>query len=195
MADDWRIRIELEGEHEAHGLLGSLSNELGHEAQQLARELKDARLAVSRDGANVFVYADTADQARKAHEVVEAQIAHDGLTAQVSRVEHWLETEERWDDEPAGPTIEEDEIAHGHAPWEVRVECSSHEEANTLAESLEREGLSVVRRWSYLVVGAETREQAEELAARLHGEVEAGGALVWEVTPQNPFAVFGGLAG
>jgi hypothetical protein len=44
-----------------------------------------------------------------------------------------------------------------------------------------------------VIAGVATREQAEELAARLHGAVEPGGELVWEATPGNPFAVFGGL--
>ena len=38
-----------------------------------------------------------------------------------------------------------------------------------------------------------SREEAVELAHRIHGEVEPGGELVYEVQPQNPFAVFGGL--
>jgi predicted ATPase len=38
-------------------------------------------------------------------------------------------------------------------------------------------------------------EQAVELARRVHGKVEPGGELVYEVQPQNPFAVFGGLGG
>jgi hypothetical protein len=52
-----------------------------------------------------------------------------------------------------------------------------------------------VRRWRYLLVGAESREDAEELARRLHGQVEPSSELVWEVVPQNPFAIFGGLGG
>jgi len=60
---------------------------------------------------------------------------------------------------------------------------------------LEREGYNVVRRYKYLVVGASDEDKARALARRLHGEVEPGGELVWEVTPQNPFAVFGGLGG
>jgi hypothetical protein len=53
----------------------------------------------------------------------------------------------------------------------------------------------VVRRWSYVIAGTETREQADKLAQSLHGQVEAGGELVWETLPSNPFAVFGGLGG
>ena len=44
-----------------------------------------------------------------------------------------------------------------------------------------------------MIAGTATREEAEELARNLHGEVEPGGELVWETAPQNPFAVFGGL--
>ena len=86
-------------------------------------------------------------------------------------------------------------LDEGYAPWEVRVECSSHEEAEALADSLEQEGLGVARRWRYLVVGASSREEAEALAERLHGTVEAGGEVVYEAMPHNPFAIFGGLGG
>jgi hypothetical protein len=75
----------------------------------------------------------------------------------------------------------------------VRIPCRSHAEAKELALRLEADGYGVVRRWSYVIAGTETREQAEKLAKSLHGEVEAGGELVWETRPSNPFAVFGGL--
>ena len=39
------------------------------------------------------------------------------------------------------------------------------------------------------VVYTESGERPAEV------EVEPGGAMVWEVSPQNPFAVFGGLGG
>ncbi len=64
-----------------------------------------------------------------------------------------------------------------------------------MADQLEAEGYDVVRRWTYLIVGTRTREEAEALAERVHGKVEAGGELVYEVMPRNPFAVFGGLGG
>ena len=53
----------------------------------------------------------------------------------------------------------------------------------------------VVRRFSYVIAGTASREEATELARRVHGEVEPGGELVWEVTRGNPFAVFGGIGG
>jgi hypothetical protein len=46
-----------------------------------------------------------------------------------------------------------------------------------------------------VIAGTATKEDAEALAARVHGDVEAGGELVYEVTPQTPFAIFGGLGG
>jgi hypothetical protein len=67
------------------------------------------------------------------------------------------------------------------------------EEARALADELEQEGYGVVRRAHYVIAGTASKEDAEALAARMHGEVEPGGELVYEVTPQNPFAIFGGL--
>ena len=77
----------------------------------------------------------------------------------------------------------------------MRIERKSVDEAHELADQLENEGYGVVRRAHYVIAGTATKEDAEALAARLHGEVEPGGELVYEVTPQNPFAIFGGLGG
>ena len=64
-----------------------------------------------------------------------------------------------------------------------------------LSQLLLGEGYEVVRRWRYLIVGTATREEATALAKRIHGEVEPGGELVYEVMPRNPFAIFGGMGG
>jgi len=191
MADDWRIHITVEGESD--GLLDRLGNTLGGEAGELAEELEQRRLAVSRDGDELFIYAASQSEAARAGEIVDAVVRGESIEATVSPVEHWLEAEERWDDEPKGDTWEEDELERGYAPWEVRVALPSRREARTLAETLEGEGYSVERRWQYLIVGTASKEDAEALAQRVHGEVEPGGELVWETVPGNPFAVFGGL--
>lgn len=192
--DDWRIRIELS---EGHGprVLERLGIELGSRARELAKELADHRLAVTHDADTVFVYAASAAAAAQARAVVEAELADAGIVPRELVVEHWLANEDRWDSEPAQPDVEEELVARGYAPWEVRVPCSTHEAADELADSLEAEGYEVVRRWTYVIVGLASREEAEALAERLHGEVEAGGELVWEVMPQNPFVIFGGLGG
>jgi hypothetical protein len=196
MRDDWRIRIELPEEGHAETMLGRLGLNLGSdEANRLAKELEGHRLAVSRDGSHLFVYAESQAQAVQAQRIVEAELAEEGYEARELQVERWLHDEERWSGEPPGETWEEEELEHGYAPWEVRVECESHEEAERLAAELERDGYRVVRRFHYLIAGAGSEEEARALALRIHGEAEPGGDLVWEVAPRNPFAVFGGLGG
>jgi hypothetical protein len=191
--DDWRIRIEVEEEEHATGLLDRLGGDLDKEARELAEELESRRLAVSRDDDNIFVYAATRAQAESAHAVIEAQLRAHGIEARTSQVEHWIDEEDRWDDEPPGETWEEEELERGFAPWEVRVELASRQEANELSEQLESEGYKPERRFNYLIVGTASREDADLLATRLHGEVEAGGEVVLEAEPRNPFAIFGGL--
>jgi hypothetical protein len=190
-ADDWRIRIEVEDVHER--LLERLGVELDDEARELARELEGRRLAVSRDGDEVFVYASSPGEAESARKVVEAVVRSLGVEAEASRVEHWLDDEERWDDEPPHETWEEEELERGYAPWEVRVTVDSRDEAKALVEQLEAEGYRPLRRFQFVIVGTASKEDADRLAQRLHGEVEGGGQLVYEMLPANPFAVFGGL--
>jgi hypothetical protein len=192
--DDWRIRIELE-EEQAPGLLERLGFDISSRAKRLAEELQLDRLVVSRDGDTVFVYASSGAEAEQAQKIVDTELQEAGLEPSLVRVEHWLADDDRWDDEPEQPDVEEELVRRGFAPWEVRVDCASHDQADALADALESEGYDVARRWTYLVVGTRTREEADALAERVHGEVEAGGELVWEVMPQNPFAVFGGLGG
>jgi hypothetical protein len=191
--DDYRIRVELPEEENATGLLSRLG--LGSWADELAQELEGRRLVVSHDDDELFVYASSAAEAEQARTIVKSEVAAEGVDATIGPVEHWLHDEERWDAEPDEPTPEEELLEEGIAPWEVRVECESHHDATALADRLEAEGYGVVRRFRYLIVGAETREEAETLAERLHGEVEPSSAYVWENVPQNPFVVFGGLGG
>jgi hypothetical protein len=195
MNDNWRIRIELGENANADTLLGRLGFDLGSdEAKRLAAELQGRRLAVSNDEDTVFVYVDSSIEAGQARKIVEAELQDEGIEAEVV-TERWLPEEERWSGEPPQETWEQEALEHGHAPWEVRVELPSHEEADRLADELEREGYDVVRRWRYLIVGAGSEDEARALAKRVHGDAEPGGEIVWEVTPQNPFAVFGGLGG
>lgn len=190
--DDWRIRIELPDEEGARGLLEHLGLARS-DAEELADELRAHRLAVSRDGDTVFVYAATGMQAEQAGRIVEAELEEEGLTPSRLVTERWLRDDDRWDDEPDQGDVEEELLERGYAPWEVRVEAKSLREAHDLAEELRAEGFDVSRTFTYVIVGTESREQAVELARRVHGRVQPGGELVYEVQPQNPFAVFGGL--
>jgi hypothetical protein len=190
--DDWRIRIELPDEEGARGLLERLGLARS-DAEELADELRAHRLAVSRDGDTVFVYAATGMQAEQAGRIVEAELKEEGLTPTRLVSERWLRDQDRWDDEPDQGDVEEELLERGYAPWEVRVEAKSLREAHDLAEELRAEGFDVSRTFTYVIVGTESREQAVELARRVHGRVQPSGELVYEVQPQNPFAVFGGL--
>jgi hypothetical protein len=180
MADDWRVRVELQSEESRGAFSRLIGGELSPEGERLVQALAGRHLAVSGQGGSLFVYADTRYEADAAHALVQSELRHHGLEAQESAVEHWLGDEERWDNEPAAETWEEEALEHGYAPWEVRVTCESRAEAAELAERLEAEGYEPVRRWRHLIVGTATREEAEALALRLDGEVEAGGAVVWD---------------
>ncbi len=193
--DDWRLRIELPEEEGAGAFLHRIGIDLGSEARELARELEEHRLAATHNGDTVFVYAPSRLQAEQAQRVVEAELKEQGVEPRRLVLEHWLADEDRWDDEAPGPDVDEEILARGYAPWEVRVACRSLAEARQLEKQLEAEGYSASRAFTYVVAGAGSREEAEELARRVHGVVEPGGELVYEVVPQNPFAVFGGLGG
>ena len=114
--DDWRVRVELEEGH-AGGLLERLGFGLGSRARELAHELEAHRLPVSREGGTVFVYASSGFQAEQARRVVEAELAEMGIQPKRVVIERWLAAEDRWDDEPEGPDVEEELVARGYAPW------------------------------------------------------------------------------
>jgi hypothetical protein len=152
--DDWRITVEVEGAKDvAHRLGGDLSAE----ARELADDLKGRRLSVSVDDETLFIYAASQADAEKAREIVESELRDNGIEARTSTVERWLDDEERWSDEPPGETWEEEQLDEGYAPWEVRVECGSREEAIDLAARLETEGYRPLRHSNFLIVGTEPR--------------------------------------
>ena len=189
--DDWRIRITLPEQH-VETLWERLGLDLSSEARELARALEGRRLAAARADDTVFVYAAAAAEAEQALAVVLAELTLEGRTAETV-IEHWLEHEDRWDDDPPAPDVEQELLDRGYAPWEVRVTCGSRKEARELAQRLESEGYAPLRAAEHLVVGTSSRADAEALAERLHGRIAPGGELVWEVRPENPFALFGGL--
>lgn len=189
--DDWRIRITLPDQH-VETFWERLGLDLSPAARELARALEGKRLAVSRADDTVFVYTAARSEAEQALAVVQAELEREGRSAELA-VEHWLDDEDRWDVDPPAPDTEQELLARGFAPWEVRVTVGSRKEARALAETLEAEGYAPVRGGEHLIVGTATREDADALAERLHGKVAPGGELVWETRPGNPFALLGGL--
>jgi hypothetical protein len=213
VADDWRLTATLSDE-DTRRLLEQLRE---HEADDAVRHRLGGAVAVSGEGNVVYAYADSADAIHEAVTVVRALLAEHGVHAEV-RIDRWHELEQRWEDEsvPLPRTeaereaeldrLEETEAAEarqsGRSLWEVRLELPSHGRTRELADRLEQEGLRVIRRWRFLLVGADTEDDARELAERLSSEVpdaaiqvEPSGEMVAEVAPGNPFAIFGGLAG
>src|SRR2546427_10747385 len=113
--DDWRIRIELPDEEVAQDLLARLGLRQS-DAEELADELREHRLAVSQDGNTIFVYAATGMQAEQASRVVEEGLQEDGLTPTRLVTERWLAAEDRWNDDPDRPDVGEGRPARGEAP-------------------------------------------------------------------------------
>ncbi len=187
--------MELADEDERRRFTGLLQDGLSPLGSDLAQELQGGHVSISGGDETLFVYADSPAKADRAHEVILSELDHHGIVATTSAVEHWLADEERWDNEPAGETWEEEVEEMDYAPWEVRVTCGSRHEAIQLEKQLESEGYRPIRQWKHLIVGTASREDADALAARLHGEVETGGAVVWEEAIDSgvvrPFAFFG----
>jgi len=215
MNDDFRLRAVLADSTHARQLGERLQHgELPHE---LATGVGD-RVIVSIDGHDVFLYAGTREQAEQARQAVEALASTQSWSVQID-LKRWHPTAEEWEDVDVPLPTDPGEVAEEHAElvareraeseaqgfsaYEVRIGCASHRDTVALAERLRGEGLPVLRRWRYLLVGAVDEDSAAQLAARVQAEappgttvtVEASRAEVAVETGGNPFAVFGGLGG
>jgi len=173
--EDFRVEVELAGEEEASALQERLRAEA-----PAAAGLEG--VMVTRDGRHVFLYSNTEAQARSAE-----QTARDLVDTAEVRVTRWHPIEEAWKDVSAPlPSTPEEEAAEmaareaaeaaeaaaeGDFDWHVVVHLPSRTAATELAGRLATEGAAVKRRWRYVVVGVLTEERAEELAARLEGEL------------------------
>ena len=181
MADDWRVRVELADEAARERFTQFLTEGLSPQGADQAQALQGDHLSVSGDDANLFVYADSANAGREG-------ALGDPLGARAPRDrcdDEWRRALARSRGAVGQRACRRDagrkrSTTLGYAPWEVRATCGSRHEAIELATQLEAEGYRPIRRWKHLIVGADTRADADALATRLHGDVEAGGAVVWE---------------
>jgi hypothetical protein len=211
VAEDWRVTVTVTGEAEARRVLAALHDRDVHD------ELRDelgGRIAVSSDGPTVFLYANTRRAADAASAAL-ADVLEEEHAPGEPRVDRWHPIEERWEDasmplpstdaerraeqERQDADDEARSLATGVAQWEVRIELDSPRTSEVLADELERDGRSVVRRAEFLLVGANDRDDAAELARSLEGRgrihVEPSTGVAWQLMPRNPFAIFGGLSG
>ena len=214
MHDDWRLEVKLQDEGSVHGLVDELRDS---RVASHARDRLGGAVAVSRDGADLFFYAGSQEDAQQAEQVVREVL---GERAEQASFEHsrWHEVEERW--EPCSAPLPEtpeavaaekerrddDERAEtaqvGTAMWEVRAELPTREAAAALQQRLEAEGVPVVRRHSYVLVGAASEGDAELLRQRVAALAPEGAQVMVEGSAaaaeiERPHralvAVFGGL--
>ena len=216
MSDDWRLQVGLFDDGAARELTERLA------AERLGESVETAfgdQLIVSGDGPDVFCYAGERAQAELAADAIRTIAAERGWDVEL-RLKRWHPTAEEWEDPDVPlPTTDaeraaeharrvakerEDSAERGYAEYEVKIHCSSHRETVKLAERLREEGLPIVRRWRYLLVGANDEDAANALAERLRAEAPADSTVVakvsqraaWDDDPaRGSFAVFGGLGG
>ncbi len=204
--DEWRVEVALDRDEQADTLSGALHDlRLDDEA----RKLLGGSLIVTRDGAYVFIYAWHEESAQEAERVVKHIMEDEGLIGQV-RLMRWHPVAEDWkdaeeplpDDEAAvAEEMRENEIqgkveaSYGEYPWEVVIELPHIRDTFRLADQLRAESLPVKRRFRYLLVGADTEDDAIELGKRLEGEVPKGSTVGVRGNPDEmPLPTFVNLA-
>ena len=191
MDDEFQIEVDLDDAAHGYPFRERLR---ARDLDDDARERLGRDIMVTRDGSRIVLYAGTEEQAREAERVMRALLDEDGLTADIA-VTRWHPVEETWKDAaiPLPATVEEEEAEYEareaaeaeearethEYDWHVVVGgLSGRDEARAVAERLEEDGLPVAQRWRYVVVGALTAEQAEEIAERLRVEVPEGDVSV-----------------
>lgn len=187
--DDWRVTVTL---HDAELAERAVRYLREREVEADVHRRLGHRVAVSADGPSIFLYAGTEDAAREADRVVRQVLAGRQLDADFA-LDRWHPDEEAWEDAgaPVPETAEERQAEHqrlvdeetreslatGQAGWEVRVEMPSRREAADLAERLQTQGRQVIRRWKFVVVGANNEDEAGELAKVIERQVPAAAAV------------------
>jgi hypothetical protein len=184
--NDWRVTVSLAEPAHAGRVRRAISE---REAERDVRRRLGRAVAVGGNGSDVFLYAGTEVAAREAERVAREVLAEHGIPAGFT-IERWHPAEEKWEDvnvalpgteaerQAEHQRLEDEETAQsqatGIAQWQVQVECRSRHEAVTLAGKLRGEGHPVVRRWKFLVLGANNSDEAEALAGQIRREAIPG---------------------
>jgi hypothetical protein len=180
--NDWRVTISLTDPAHLERARRSFAE---HEVEEDVRRQLGRSIAVGAGDAQIFLYAGTENAARDAERVARDVLAQQGIGAEFA-LHRWHPIEEGWESpDVAMPQTEAERqaehqrlddaetaesLATGSAQWEARVEFPSHHEAVALASKLRAEGRTVVRRWRFLVVGANNEDDARELAEQIRRE-------------------------
>ena len=131
----------------------------------------------------------TREAAREAERIARDVLAEHGVEADFA-LARWHPLAEEWEpaDVPLPRTESERAAEHERleqreteesqatdvAQWEVRVELASHRDAVALAERLEADSYAVARRWRFLLVGANSEDEAKQLAQTIEAVVPPG---------------------
>lgn len=208
-ANDWRLTVRLRDAGQAGRAAEHLT---AHKAEAEVQRRLGGRVVVGTGGGEeLFLYARSHDAAAAARESVSALLAGHGMAADYS-LDRWHPVAEEWEPSdvalPATAAELEAErqqldaeetsesLASGIAMFEVRVQVPSHRDSVALAGRLRASGYSVVRRWRFLVVGANNADQAEEFAAAIRQQAPAGAIVsTEEVGPGRPYTAFEIAAG
>jgi hypothetical protein len=166
----------------------------------------------------VFIYPHDRTEAERAVAIVHHLLDRHRWTAD-AKVTRWHPDEELWEDAnlPGPATGEEragereklvdrerqETAAAGVYEFEVLATLAHHGQARELEEKLRGEGVTVARRWRYVVAGAADEDAAERLAAQMRSEAPSGSKVaVWtaknlhdavlyqsELAAGNPFVI------
>jgi hypothetical protein len=202
-SSDWRVTISLADEAHAEQARRSFSE---REVEDDVRLRLGRNIAVGAGDSQIFLYAGTENAAREAEQVARDVLAEHGIEAEFA-VHRWHPIEEEWESpDVALPRTEAERqaehqrledaetaesVATGTAQWQARAELPSHREAVALAAKLDGTGRTVVRRWKFLVVGANNEDDARELADQIRGEAPPGATVTAEPAGVRlPFIAF-----
>jgi hypothetical protein len=194
--DEWRVEVALD--EEQHGeRLSSRLHELKLDDQ--ARKRLGGSVIVTRDGRFLFIYAWHEESAQQAERVVKNLMQDEKLAGEV-RLMRWHPVAEEWKDS-SEPLPQEDaalaqemheaeqegarEASYGEFPWEVVIDLPHVRDGHALAQKFRDEGLPVKRRFKYLLVGANTEDDAVELGERLEGEAPEGSRIGVRGNPRD----------
>jgi FMN phosphatase YigB (HAD superfamily) len=200
---DWRVTISLSGQANVEQARQSFSEQ---EVEEDVRRRLGHNIVIGAGDSQIFLYAGTEVAAREAERTTRDVLGQLGIEAEYA-LHRWHPIEEEWQSpDVAMPQTEAerqaehqrledaeaaDSAAAGTALWQARAELPSHREAVALAHKLQGEGYTVVRRWKFLIVGANSDDDARALAEHIRQEAPADAEVTAEpVGVRLPFIPF-----
>ena len=200
---DWRVTISLTDQTHVEQARQSISEQ---EVEQDVRQKLGRNIVVGAGDSQIFLYAGTEMAATEAERTAREVLGQLGIEAEFA-LHRWHPVEEEWqspgvampqteaerqaEHQRLEDTETADSVAAGSAMWQARVELESHRDAVALAHKLQGEGYPVVRRWKFLVAGANNEDEAQALAEHIRQEAPPGATVCAEPAGVRlPFIAF-----